>query len=84
MLGLAAAAHATAEADADAEPGWHGRYGYGKRYGYGYHHAKHVAVAAKHVAVAPKCTTTYEAVTRDVCSTVHESVCTTETTTNFV
>ena len=76
---LAAAVHA--EAEADAEPGWHGKYGYGRHYGYG-HHQGHYKTAA--VAVAPKCTTVYDSVTRDVCSTVYEAVCTTETTTNFV
>ena len=82
MLLLAAAVHA--EAEADAEPGYgHHGYGYGRGYGYG-HHGYHGHHQAKTVAVAPKCTTVYDAVTRNVCSTVHEKVCNTETITNFV
>merc|ERR1711988_1904940 len=74
------AAAVNANAEADAEPGWHGRYGYGHNYGYGHGHQR----SHHSVAIKSKCTTTYEAVTREVCHSVPESVCKTETTTNFV
>merc|ERR1712212_565815 len=46
----------------------------------GYGHREHYAARS----YAPKCHTTYETVTREACTTTYESVCSTETTTNFV